>query len=287
MEMESFLKGLDDIRDIPTLPVVVVKVNKMLDDLNVTAKQLSDTIEKDQALVARLLKLVNSAFYGFQAQINSIAHTITILGFNTVRNTIISASVIKSFSGRDLLDGFNIVGFWQHSVAVAVTARFLAKQNRLCTPDEAFVSGILHDVGKVVLAQYYQDPFKEILSLMKEQALSFNEAEIKLLPATHAQIGGYMAEKWQLPANLVDTVTHHHFFEGATDDLNPMFILYMADFIVNNYCSNSKDEKTYFSCMDPAVESIFTKELETISDWFPKVQEDIDTACQFFLEEVR
>ncbi len=285
MDAETFLKGLNDIRDIPTLPVIAVKVNKMLDDLNVTSGQLSDTIEKDPALVSRLLKLVNSAFYGFQAQINSISHAITILGFNTVRNTIISASVIKSFSRRDFWEGFNISDFWKHSVAVAVTAKYLAGKNRLCTPDEAFVSGILHDVGKIVLAQYYQDTFKEILALMREQSQPFNETEMKLLPANHAQIGGYMARKWQLPDNLSETIIHHHFFEDAAPDLGPVQILYMADFLVNNYRPDLEDSTSLFG-INSVAEKIFKDQLETLSEWFPEVQTNIDSACQFFLEEL-
>ena len=126
MDKTTFLKKLDRIPDLPTLSIVDLEVNKMLQDVDVSISKLSETIEKDQAMISKILRLVNSAFYGFQSKINSISHAITILGFSTVRNAVVSIAVVDAFSGKEALEDFDISDFWKHSVAVAVTGRHMA-----------------------------------------------------------------------------------------------------------------------------------------------------------------
>ena len=101
MEQENFLENLDRIEDLPTLPAIAMEVNKMLQDFDTTIKDLSDLIEKDQAIVSRILKLVNSSFYGLRSEISNIYHALTLLGFNTVRNAVISVSVVNAFAGKE------------------------------------------------------------------------------------------------------------------------------------------------------------------------------------------
>jgi HD-like signal output (HDOD) protein len=112
METKTFLSKLDRIQEIPTLPVVALKVNKLLQDYDTSIKVLSKTIEKDQAMVTKILRLVNSAFYGFRSRIGNIPHAVTILGFNTVRNAVVSISAVEAFSGKGASRYFDIVDFW-------------------------------------------------------------------------------------------------------------------------------------------------------------------------------
>ncbi|MBW1676802.1 MAG: HDOD domain-containing protein [Deltaproteobacteria bacterium] len=283
MDSRTFLKKLDRIPDIPTLPTVVFKVNKMLQDYDTSIKDLSKAIEKDQAIVSKILRLVNSAFYGFRSRINTIAHAVTILGFNTVRNAVVSVSIIDAFSSKDSAKGFDITDFWKHSLAVAVTSRYLADRTRLVTPDEAFVAGILHDVGKVVLAQYFKELFGQVWVATREQGLSFYEAEKKLLPVNHAQIGGHLAKKWQLPASLFEAISYHHAVMKSATHLNLLMVVHVADIIVNNYKSDSESEPD-FSGIYPEAAKVMAPQLKSVSDWFPDVVTEIESACEFFLE---
>lgn len=283
IDKESFLKKLDRIPDLPTLPVVALKVNKMLMDADVSVKKLSQVIEKDQAMVSKLLRLVNSAFYGFQSRINNISHAVTILGFSTVRNAVVSISVVDAFSGKDAFEGFSMSDFWKHSVAVAVAGRQLAQQSRRMTPDEAFVAGILHDVGKLVLAQHYQELFRDLWITMQDDGMSFYDAEKTLLPVTHATIGGKLAEKWQLPASLVEPIAHHHAIDTAATNLDSTMVVYAADFIVNHYWTGL-DRPQGQSDMDPDVAKVLAPELDTVTQWFPAVASEIEEACSFFIE---
>ena len=283
MDTQTFLKKLDRIQEIPTLPVVALKVNKMLEDYDTSIKALSNTIEKDQAVVSKILKLVNSAFYGFSSKISSIPHAITILGFNTVRNAVISVSVIDTFSAKDAFEGFNVTEFWKHSIAVAVTSRNIAEKTKLVCPDEVFVAGLLHDVGKVVMAQYFTELFAQVLEQTRENNLSFYQAEKKLLPANHAHIGAHLAKRWQLPGGLIEAIRYHHAVRSTVPKLNLLLTVHVSDFIVNNYCFESETDLD-FSMTSPVARKVMDSTLSTVSSWYPIVATEIDSACEFFLE---
>ena len=177
MQPDKILKKLDSIKDIPTLPTIVFELNELLQDANTPITDISDIIEKDQAMSLRVLKLVNSAFYGIHKEIDDIGNAIVLLGFNTVRNAIVSLSVINSFSGLKGLEGFEISDFWKHSLAVAVVSKGLAVKTKIASSDSFFVGGLLHDIGKVILAQYFQDLFEKVWKATKKEKLSFYEAE--------------------------------------------------------------------------------------------------------------
>jgi putative nucleotidyltransferase with HDIG domain len=261
-----------------------MEVNEMLRDYNTSIKELSQTIQKDQAMVPRILKLVNSAFFGFRSKISDISRAVVVLGFNSVRNVIISVSIIDAFSGKEALEDFDIKAFWSHSVAVAVTSKYLAGETHLQAPEDAFTGGLLHDIGKVVLALYFQDLFRKVWASAGENKLSFYDAENREMPITHAQIGARLAKKWQLPQGLVDTIRYHHAVSKSADDLNMLMIVYVANIIVNNHLSDSESEPD-LSAIYPDAESIMGPQLETVSDWFPEVSDEIQSACEFFLEE--
>jgi putative nucleotidyltransferase with HDIG domain len=283
MDKETFLRKLDAIPDLPTLPVVALKVNKMLQDENVSIKSLSTTIEKDQAMVSKILRLVNSAFYGFRSQINTISHAITILGFSTVRNAIVSIAVMDVFPGKDPFDGFDMTRFWKHAVAVAVTGRNLAEKSRLVPPDEAFVAGILHDVGKVVLAQYFTEIFAGLWKSIQEEGCSFCEAEKKFSPVGHAHIGGKLAKRWQLPVSLLEAIAYHHVIKKSAVGVNLIHLIHVSDHIVNN-AHGGEIDKMSFSKLDPDAAMVLAIQLKHVSEWFPTVSQEIEEAWRFFIE---
>jgi putative nucleotidyltransferase with HDIG domain len=284
MNSQEILEKLDRIEDLPTLPAIAMEVNEMLRDYNTSIKELSQTIQKDQAMVPRILKLVNSAFFGFRSKISDISRAVVVLGFNSVRNVIISVSIIDAFSGKKALGDFDIKAFWSHSVAVAVTSKYLAGETRLQAPEDAFTGGLLHDIGKVVLALYFQDLFRKVWASARENKLSFYDAENREIPITHTQIGAHLARKWQLPQGLVDTINYHHAVSKSADDLNMLMIVHVADIIVNSHMSDSESEPD-LSAIYPDAASIMGPQLETVSDWFPEVSDEIQSACEFFLEE--
>lgn len=284
MDAKVFLKKLDTIPDIPTLPSIVFKVNEMLQDYDISIKKLGKIIEKDPAMVTKILMLVNSSFYGFRSRIKSIPHAVIVLGFNTIKNAVVSVSIINAFSKKETYEGFEITDFWKHSIAVAVTSRYLAEQSKLDSPDDCFVAGLLHDIGKMVLAQHFTELFGQVWELVKGNGLSFYEAEKKVLAANHAQIGGYLAKKWQFPESLIDSITYHHAIRKGVSNLNQLLIVHAANTIVNNY-KGDLGMRPDFSMIDPEAKRIMSGQLENLSEWFPDVAAEIESACEFFLKE--
>jgi putative nucleotidyltransferase with HDIG domain len=284
MDAQTFLKGLDNIPDLPTLPNIVLKVNNLLKDQDSSIKELGKTIETDQAMVTKILRLVNSTFYGFRSKIKNIPHAIIILGFNNVRNALVSVSIIKSFSEKKGFEGFEIKDFWKHSIAVAVISKYLSEESKLDSPDDCFVAGLLHDIGKVVLSQYFTELFGLVWKSIQEDGLSFYEAEKELLPANHVQIGAHLAKKWQFPASLIESITYHHDIKKTVSNLDQLVIVHTANTIMNNYEADSNTIPDS-SAIDPEAKRIMFPQLETLSEWFPDITTEIESACEFFLKE--
>ena len=162
MDSKAFFRRLDNIPDIPTLPEIALKVNKLLQDEDISIGELSRIIEKDQAIVTKILRLVNSSFYQFKSRIESIPRAMVVLGLNTIRNAVLSVSVMEIFPRDKPTNGLDIREFWKHSIAVAVTSKHLGSKTLLESPDECFIGGLLHDIGKIALARYFADLFEQV-----------------------------------------------------------------------------------------------------------------------------
>lgn len=196
--------------ELPTLPTVVAKLIELVNNPKTSASTLSKLISSDQVLTARILKLANSAFYGFPRKIATVNLAIVVLGFNAVKDLALSVWVIDQFSGFAGNSFFDINAFWEHSIGCGVAGKMMARKFGYRVSGEAFVAGVLHDIGKVVLSQYLKREFEEINRLVHKRDILFLEAEMEVLGVTHAQLGGWLAERWGLPGQLVESITYHH-----------------------------------------------------------------------------
>ena len=283
MDEQQIIKKLDSIKDIPTLPAIVFELNKYLRDSNTSIKTVCDTIEKDQAITLKILKLVNSAFYGFKSKISDLRNAVVLLGYNAVRNAIVSLSVINSFPKNLSLKDFDISQFWKHSLAVAVTSKNIAQLSKKESPDNCFVGGLLHDTGKVILAQYFPDLFETVWSTSQAEHLTFYEAEQKSLPIDHSKIGAHLAAKWQLPVGLVDAIRWHHEFQPEAKSANFVQNIYLANIIVNGY-DFDPELRLDLSKIHPAVVKFMMDLMENVGDWYSGLTGEIESAYEFFLE---
>lgn len=283
MDNTELRRHLDKIENLPTLPTVAMEVNSLLQDYNTSIKKLSNVIENDQAIAAKILKLVNSAFFGLRSKVGNIPHAITLLGFNTVRNAVLSVSVIKQLSNLTDMEGFKISDFWTHSVSVAVTSKHLADTTRLHNPDDCFIGGLLHDIGKLILINNFESQFRDIWRIKKEENISFFEAEKKNGSMNHAQIGGYLASRWKLPKALSDTIARHHTLSGMATDENLLKIIYSAEIIINNL--DSAAENLYDHLALPAdIAAKIKSDCQSQDAWYRMLSADIEEANRFFTE---
>lgn len=283
LDSKAILKRLDRIDDLPTLPSIVMEMERMLRDPNTPIEKLTRVIEKDQAMVPKLLKLVNSSFFGLQSNVSEVSRAIALLGFNTVRNAIISISVVEVFKVKAKIKDFDIRDFWMHSVSVGVISKYLSQKRLFKAPEVSFTGGLLHDIGKVVLALYFGDLFSLVWVSAEENQLSFYDAEEKEIHITHAQIGAYLAKKWNLPAELWAAIQGHHHVTKDSDAFDLLSTIHTADFIVNSHRDDSK-KKITLSSLCPDVENAMEPHLKTLPEWFPGVSQDIQSACGFFID---
>ena len=283
MNEKEMLQQMDRIREIPTLPAIVVELNQLLQDPDTPVARISQAIEKDQAMALKVLKLVNSAFYGFQQKISDVRTAVVMLGFNAVRNAIFTVSVIDAFGTRGRLKDFDIADFWRHALAVAVTSKSISLRSRINSPDNCFVGGLLHDVGKVILARYFPHLFAQVWQTLQEECCSFLQAEQRVLPATHPLLGAHLAAKWQLPQGLVDAILCHHDHQSRSENAEFVTVIHLADIIVNSFQEDSECLINMDS-LRPDARKLLLVRLENVGDWYAGIAGEIAAAQSFFLE---
>jgi len=282
MDEKQLLEKLDHIREIPTLPSIVLELNRLRQDPGRSGARISQTMEKDQATALKILKLVNSAFYGLQSKVGDLRSAVIMLGFNAVRNAIVSVSVIEAFASKTKLPGFDFTDFWKHSLAVAVTSKSIAYSTRLNSPDNCFVGGLLHDVGKVIMAQYFRDLFASVWTTSKQEDISFYAAEQKVIPTNHAVIGARLASRWQLPPGLIEAIRWHHDRQFEPQNAEVALIIHLANTIVNSY-NEDPECVINFTALHPDARKLMMGALKNVADFYSSIADEIEAAYGFFL----
>lgn len=201
---------IGDVGDIATLPEVTVKIIKVVENPKSTARDLHDIIKNDPALSARILKVVNSAFYGLPGQIASMDRAIVLLGLSAVKNIAIAASMTHMFNGGGAIEGFTGNDVWKHSVAVAVACRLLTSAQGRPSVEESFLAGLIHDLGLLVERQMFAKQLAEIVGKAKAGPVNWCELENQIIGADHAAFGMALATKWRFPAHLCTAIGYHH-----------------------------------------------------------------------------
>lgn len=222
----KFVRSIDAL---PTLPSVVAKVGELVGSSTASAADINNVIRTDIALSTRVLKLVNSSFYGFPRKISSVTHAVVILGFNTVRNVALSAFVLDAFAARDLPFGYR--EFWVHCIGVGVAANSLAVRKGLPQAEDAFMAGLLHDVGKVVFHVYARAEYADVFRRVKERDCLILDAEREVLGMTHAEVGALLLDSWHIPEHLVEVVKLHHEPDGASSHPELAAAVHLGDIL--------------------------------------------------------
>ena len=222
--------ALKKVSTIATLPEVTAKIVQTVEDPKSTAAQLHKIVAHDPALATRILKVVNSAFYGLPGQIGSVERAIVLLGLNAIKNIAVAASLGQLFRGVKLCEGFTAKDLWTHCIAVGVTARELARQMKLPIADEAFLAGLIHDTGMLVGLQVWPDKLKEACEAARTSDKDFCEIEREVTGVDHQQLGQGLAELWKFPRSCQLVAGYHHKPTTLSDN-NRMLVtlVYIAD----------------------------------------------------------
>ena len=200
---------LDQVESIAPLPHVATRVIQVGEDERFSAYDLASIIATDTAMTAKILRLANSAYYGFPRRISTVRDAVVLIGFRAVRATAIAAAVVDMFN-KDGDPRFHGDLVWAHSVACASVAEVLAKRSRDVRPDEAFSAGILHDLGRLVLSQYARAPFARALDRATQEPAALETIETEIFGYDHAEVGAALARRWSFPTEVSQAIAEHH-----------------------------------------------------------------------------
>lgn len=261
MDPEELVK---DISRLASLPSVCIKINKMVDE-NRSATEIGKAISNDVDLSARLLKIANSAFYGFASKIETITRAVTVIGDRELRSLVLATSAVEAFN-KIPIDIASMASFWRHSLQCAIVSRLISSQCGLKQQEQLFLSGLLHDIGHLVLFLKCADLEKEIMvnaALLNEDV---HKEEKKVLGFDHAFAGGLLLSEWGLPASLVVPVSYHHEPSLASEFKLETAIVHVANLVAKNL-----QQKDFTVAYD---EINFDKDAEKITN-FNEVKYDL------------
>lgn len=197
-------------RDLPTIPVLLARVLAVVDGDRTSTRDLVEVMQRDQALTGRVLRLANSGFFGFAREVSTLPRAVMILGFGTVRSLALGVKVWETLISRSALP---LASLWEHSALVGAASRLIAQRTRAADPEAAFTAGLLHDVGRVVLALRFPGEYASMLEAAPDldgAPAPLEARERAVFGIDHAQAGAWLAESWKLPVSIVEAAAHHH-----------------------------------------------------------------------------
>ncbi len=267
------------LKDLPSLPVVVMQVYQAADNPDMSAQQLALIIGRDQGFTVRLLRIANSAYYGMMRQIATIEEAVVVLGISTIKNLALVAATYPLF--RRALVGYtlHVSGLWSHSLAVGLVAQAGARAFDVDARSEAFTAGLLHDVGKLVISTALTDWMGELSDLVHHYRMPVHEAERELFGFTHEEIGALLVERWNLPPRIAKMVRFHH---QSLDQNDPnCALIEFADYCANQigYMMNPEAPPEPF---DTRVLNVLGIGLEEAEQFMARAREVLHAAQTLF-----
>lgn len=272
---------LEEVVTLPSMPDSLARITDLVANPNCVLGDVARAISGDPAIAIKTLRLVNSAYYGLGQEVTTVEHAVVLLGLKVIKNLALTATVFDTIKGGAEL-------FLRHCVACGVAMRVLAETSPLAkivgSADEAFVYGLLHDIGKVILLEYLPQEYAKVPQLVREKNIPWYQAERELIGTDHAELGGRLALKWKLSRNVVNAIAGHHDMSLCETDFQPLAAtLSVADYL----CSASglpSHPKPIFQITDPvwtaaAIEqSTLSKMVSRFFESFPDINELVKVA---------
>jgi|LSQX01.3.fsa_nt_gb HD-like signal output (HDOD) protein len=208
--MKKYVDLVDKINDFPTLPTIYNSLLVVMQNPRSTIQDVANVISGDQVVALRILKVTNSSLFAFSKKIDSIIDAVSLLGQNEVKNIVLSLSVMKIFKQTQSISNFNIVDLWRHSIAVGVIAKHLGEISGLINTDNFFISGIVHDFGKLFFLRVAPEEYFNTIDYAQKNGVSLSNSEKITFGITHNSIGALLAKKWHLPNNIAEVINYHN-----------------------------------------------------------------------------
>lgn len=273
---------LSEVYNLPSMPLILFEVTKLLDSSTTSVAELVKVISRDQGLTAKILTVANSPFYGLPRKIATIDFAIVILGFEQIKSIVIAISIMNSIKG--ISDAYlDQKEFWAHSVLVAVTSKKLTEDLGYHFSGEAFTAGLLHDLGISVMHKYFHKEYKEIYNLVINQNMPCKEAELEVIGLSHEEVGKILTEKWNFPMQLKDAISFHHYPSNSEQNKILTSIIHLADYMTHKleicsyywdrdfildpgiYSTLNLGNEEYLDKLIQSYKGLFIKQMETLN----------------------
>ncbi len=225
-------KRIEQIENLPTLPEVANRLMRIINDPITTAADVANLIARDPSLTSKVLRLANSAFYGIPRTVTTVHNAVVILGLKVINTMVFSITVVKMFPGDGREEALNRKRFWAHCLACAVLTKLLAQRMRRVTlfdPEECFCAGLIHDIGRVVLDQYFHEEFAQAFKRAGSEKISLGDAETQVLGFSHTDAGEWLTARWELPHEIRIPIIYHHRPSEAPQAADVTALVHMAD----------------------------------------------------------
>ncbi len=287
-KIKELYENLANIDDLPAFPAIAFEIIRLTRDPNTTSRNLEEVIKRDPSLVTQILKFANSSLYGLSREVTSLNHAINLLGFVQVENIVMISVILSSVKKLPLHKNFNRDKFLEHSFGCGVTAKIITNILNFNFSSTEFSSGVIHDIGKVLLDLYAPDCLDDILDNAYKKGLSFIDSEMELYGVNHCQLGSKLLNIWGLPEEVIDVVANHHSPERANNKLL-VSVVHVADLLTysegigfgGNYAKFTLEEDTGWQII---IEEAKLKEHFDLAYFTFKLYEDIENAKQLYFE---
>jgi HD-like signal output (HDOD) protein len=272
----ALLARLGQVQSLPALPMVVNAVSRRIVNSSANAREIARLLAHDQALTARVLKLANSAFYAPKEPVRSPEQAVVMLGFGTVRGIVLKASIFSAY------DVTRARSFWLHALGTACAARAVAQVSGVVNGEDAFIMGLLHDVGKLALDEFLPDLYAPVREAVAKEGGLIRAAEMRLLGCDHAAVGRFLCEHWSLPAMYRDAIAGHHDLSLVQDKHQPVAAcVQLADIIARSLLIGSGGDHA-MPVLDPQALKLLKLKIEDFDGLFRLTEAELGRAEVFF-----
>jgi HD-like signal output (HDOD) protein len=234
MDRKEVEKLIRRVEELPTLPAIITRILEVLDDDGSSARDLERVLSQDQSITTGVLRIANSAYYGFSREITTIHRAIVILGFQTVKALALGSSIFETFFSSNGKASFDRTAYWLHSIACSRCAMALGRQLGGLDAEEAFLAGLIHDMGVVLMDHVMHEAYSQVLEKAMNQGGSVHQLEREAWGFDHGEVGAWLGERWKFPPSLLEAVAFHHRVSESRKSLGMLVsVIHLADFCAN------------------------------------------------------
>ena len=237
----DFIRKLENIQELATLPTVAFRILELVEDPKATMDDISQAVETDPSLTVKILRVANSPLYGFRTEISSVRQAIISLGLNRISNIVVGVALFTKFFNTSARQNVHMREFWRHSTSTGIVAKSLARRLKISFNEREFVGGLIHDIGKMVMIQYFPEQYDAVLNIIRERQVRDVVAEREIFGVDHNVAGRALAKMWQLPADLTDVIASHSTLPELSNARDITAVVRIADLLCEMWGASSEE----------------------------------------------